>query len=146
MPDLNWKTTGKDISGHPIFEDEEGFVRMTLIPSDAKEQLLKNGEIWFKSDDDDKADRITPVVRLFMLGGLGEWLIFAMHPRDHDKVAVLGDMQLGHYEYGVMSLSDKHMGFESMRGVAGCPIERDICWKAQGTVKYYLLGDDDDDE
>ena len=97
-----------------------------LITPDIRERLLAN---WNIGDGADHA----PVVKFFYPAGSHTWLITEMKPEDPDILFGLCDLGMGFPELGYVSLSE----LESVRGIFGLGIERDLYFTARYPLSVY---------
>lgn len=98
---------------------------MDLITEDIKTRLLAN---WTDEHEDHQ-----PVAKFFDPTGAATWLITEMSPVDNDILYGLCDLGMGFPELGYVSLGE----LESIKGLAGLGIERDIHFEAQYPLSVY---------
>lgn len=98
---------------------------MELITEDIKVRLLAN---WTDEHEDHE-----PVVKFFDPTGAATWLITEICPRDNDILYGLCDLGMGFPELGYVSLRE----LESVKGLAGLGIERDLHFEARYPLSVY---------
>jgi hypothetical protein len=102
---------------------------MILIPDELALQMQYNGWKSAANPDFDPP----PVVKLFTPDGGATWLLAELDPEDLDRAFGLCDLGMGFPEVGWVSLSE----LKSVRGRLGLPIERDLHFKADKSLRDY---------
>ena len=102
---------------------------LNLLPVAAVERLLDNGRRIAMTGNDD----IEPVVKLFTPDAGCTWLLVSLDPDEPDHAYGLCDLGLGCAEVGSVSIAE----IKSIRGAVGLPPERDLHFKAEGTLGWY---------
>jgi hypothetical protein len=103
--------------------------RMKLITALQMSELIANGVESAKTGD---GSHFKPVVKLFTPDANATWL-FAEIGADGDTLFGLCDLGMGMPELGYASLHE----IMALRGKFGLPVERDMHFKAKGTMKQY---------
>ncbi len=107
---------------------------MDLLPNSILDKLAANGRI---NKDRIEAGENTfdfePVVKLFTPDAGATWLLSETDPEDPDIAHGLCDLGLGFPEIGSVRLSE----IRAVRGRLGLPVERDLHFKADGTLSAY---------
>lgn len=107
---------------------------MKLLTKDLQRQLLQNGEIRRKLDEEGETDPdFMPVVKFFTPDAGATWLITELHPNEPDIAFGLCDLGLGFPELGYVRISE----LESVRGILGLPVERDLHFEPDATISVY---------
>jgi hypothetical protein len=107
---------------------------MKLLTEQIRTQLLRNGEVTAQAMDhgDDTPDFI-PVVKLFTPDASCTWLLTELDPGEPDIAFGLCDLGMGYPELGSVRISE----LESVRGVLGLPVERDLHFTPSHTIRIY---------
>ncbi|WP_299784356.1 DUF2958 domain-containing protein [uncultured Roseobacter sp.] len=107
---------------------------MDLLPQSILDQLAANGRT---NQDRIEAGEDTldfdPVVKLFTPDAGATWLLSETDPEDPDIAHGLCDLGLGFPEIGSVRLSE----IRAVRSRLGLPVERDLHFKADGTLSAY---------
>ena len=103
---------------------------MKLLTNTIAEQLRVNGE---KQRDAGGNLDLVPVVKLFTPDGAATWLLTHTYPNHPDIAFGLCDLGMGFPELGDVRISE----LESVRGVLGLPVERDLHFNADKTISEY---------
>lgn len=103
---------------------------MELFTKEQYDQLLANGRASAESEGgiDHK-----PVVKIFTPDADATWLLSEIVPHDPDIAFGLCDLGLGSPEMGYVSLTE----LRNLRGMLKLPVERDLHFKAVGTLTQY---------
>ena len=101
-----------------------------LITDEQRIVLLANGRESLENPDFDPA----PVVKLFTPDAGATWRLTEIDADDHDHAFGLCDLGLGMPEIGWVSLSE----LATVRGRLGLPVERDLHFRAEGILKFFL--------
>ena len=108
-----------------------------LILAAQMTKLIANGAAAAKTGDGSKFE---PVVKFFMPDGGGTWLITEIG-EDGDTMFGLCDLGVGCPELGYVSLNE----LKSIRGRFRLPVERDMHFKARGSIAQYATAARDAD-
>ena len=103
---------------------------MKLITKDQHERMLANGR---ESAESEGGIDHWPVVKLFTPDAAATWLLTETDPYDPDIAHGLCDLGLGIPEIGAVRLSE----IRAVRGRLGLPVERDLHFRAEGTLSAY---------
>lgn len=103
--------------------------RMKLILPVHHSEMLANSR---ESERTRDGSHFEPVVKLFTPDGNATWLISEIAP-DGDTMFGLCDLGMGSPELGYVSLAE----ITALRGKMGLPVERDMHFKARGTMSEY---------
>ena len=107
---------------------------MDLLPKSILDQLAANGRSNQERIEagEDTID-FAPVVKLFTPDAAATWLLTETDPYDPDIAHGLCDLGLGIPEIGAVRLSE----IRAVRGWLGLPVERDLHFRAEGTLSAY---------
>ena len=108
-----------------------------LILAVQMSELIANGVEASRTGDGSKFE---PVVKFFMPDGRGTWLITEIG-EDGDTMFGLCDLGVGCPELGYVSLTE----LKTIRGRFRLPVERDMHFKARGTIAQYAAHARDND-
>ena len=103
---------------------------MKLLNKAQHERMLANGR--HSAESDGSIDH-WPVVKLFTPDAAATWLLTETDPYDPDIAHGLCDLGLGIPEIGAVRLSE----IRAVRGRLGLPVERDLHFRAEGTLSAY---------
>lgn len=103
---------------------------MELITKEQMDQLLANGAASAASEGGIDHQ---PVVKLFTPDAGATWLISEVDPYDPDYAYGVADLGVGFVEMGGIYLPE----IRELRGRLNLPVERDLGFKARGTVGEY---------
>ena len=107
---------------------------MKLLTKAQREQLLDNGRRQAAVKGTPAEIDFFPVVKLFDPCGAGTWLLTEIDPDDETVAWGLCDLGMGFPEFGTVSLTE----LAGYRGRLGLGIERDLYFKARGTISTYI--------
>lgn len=106
---------------------------MELLTNEIREKLLANGRANLAAiQADGNTHDFEPVLKLFNPTGAATWL-FTELDEDGDRLFGLCDLGMGEPEMGYASLSE----IASIKTRFGLGIERDLHFKAKGTLSQY---------
>lgn len=107
---------------------------MKLLTASIRKQLLRNGRIRAALAEEGKAEAdFLPVVKLFTPDAGCTWLLTELDPEEPDIAFGLCDLGMGCPELGTVRISE----LESVRGVLGLPVERDLYFAGLHTLSVY---------
>lgn len=107
---------------------------MELLTPSIREALLRNGRIRLSADMNGNPDiDFIPVVKLFTPDAGCTWLLTELDPEEPDIAFGLCDLSMGFPELGGVRISE----LESVRGMLGLPVERDLHFATRHTIRVY---------
>ena len=106
---------------------------MILFPDNVVRQLLDNGRLSAADPEGEDRPPLRPAVKVFDPTGGATWLISEMDPKEPDLLFGLCDLGMGFPELGYVRRSE----LESVVGALGLHLERDLYWRARGTLLEY---------
>jgi len=106
---------------------------MKLFTKDIRNKLAANGQKQAQAQEHNEEINFKPVVKLFTPDSNATWLLTEVDPYDPDIAFGLCDLGMGFPELGSVRLSE----LESLLGVLGLPIERDLHFSPAKTLSQY---------
>lgn len=106
---------------------------MQLLTKQIRERLIQNGKLQAVVKGTPAELDFFPVVKLFTPDGACTWLLTELDPEDPDIAFGLCDLGMGFPELGSVRISE----LESVRGVLGLPVERDLHFSPKKTLLNY---------
>lgn len=107
---------------------------MKLLTKSIREQLLRNGRLMAERQEQGQPEPdFLPVVKLFTPDANCTWLLTELDPEEPDIAFGLCDLGMGSPELGSVRISE----LESVRGVLGLPVERDLHFLPVHTLGVY---------
>jgi hypothetical protein len=105
-----------------------------LLPPAIKNHLLTNGRLNAEriAQDGNTID-FFPVLKLFTPDAGFTWLLTEIDPENPDIAFGLCDLGMGCPELGSVSLAE----IEALRGRLGLPVERDLYFEAEKSLRAY---------
>ncbi len=104
-----------------------------LLTADLRARLLQNGRLMQQFAGTEAEPDFLPVVKLIAPDAGCTWLLTELDPDDPDIAFGLCDLGMGCPELGYVRITE----IESVRGVLGLPVERDLQFVARRTISAY---------
>jgi hypothetical protein len=106
-----------------------------LFTATLLKQLIANGEAQQRRQGTSSEIDHTPVCKLFNPVGASTWLLTEILPGTGNAIAFgLADLGMGSPEIGSIDLAE----LQAYKGPLNLGIERDLHWRARGTLSAYL--------